>query len=169
MHLNVKPELLREVEDAISYNSSSTFSHAESMIMDLLKILIEGGIVTIEDDNVELWSIEDYKNWKKDKEYLSFLNTDTLVRRITKSVFTVSKNEIEKIENSIHYNVAASVKSAESALIRIFQNLIISEPVLIEETGQTLSSIADYNLWIKGKAFENYDSKKLIALMKNND
>ncbi len=168
MNLKIQLKYIKEVEDAISYNSSSTLGHAESMIADILKVLIEGGTVTIEGENTELKTIEDFKNWKRGKKYLSALNTDNLIRSITKSVYIVSKHDIEQIENSIHHNASTTVKAAETTLFRILRNLIIAEPVFIQENGQTLRSLSDYDKWIKGKVFENYDSTTLMEIMRKN-
>jgi len=79
---NINPNEDEEIEQAIGYNSASTERFAKRKIIELLKTLINGDSIVIEDIGVELKTIEEYKSWKRDREYLNTYNTDQLIAEI---------------------------------------------------------------------------------------
>ncbi len=80
--MKINLQHIEEIEQAIGYNSASTEGFAKRKIIELLKTLINGDSIVIEDIGVELKTIEEYKSWKRDREYLNTYNTDQLIAEI---------------------------------------------------------------------------------------
>lgn len=83
MRINLK--YIEDIEGAIGYNSASTEAYAKRKIIELIKTLLNGDSIVIEDIGVELKTIEEYKLWKRDREYLNTYNTDNLIEEIKES------------------------------------------------------------------------------------
>lgn len=71
-----------KIKEAIQYNSSTSISFARNQSKEILKILHKGNTIEIEELDITLNNIEEYKAWKKDKEYLNLFNTDILLSEI---------------------------------------------------------------------------------------
>ena len=82
MKINIKH--IEEIEQVIGYNSASTDGYAKRKITELLKTLLNGDSILIEDIGVELKTVEEYKSWKRNREYLNTYNTDHLIAEIKK-------------------------------------------------------------------------------------
>ena len=82
--MKINLSYIENIEEAIGYNSASTEGYAKRKIIELLKTLLDGDSIIIEDIGVELKTIEDYKLWKENRIYLNTYNTDHLIAEIRK-------------------------------------------------------------------------------------
>lgn len=82
--MKISINYIEEIEQAIGYNSASTESYAKKKITELLKSLLKGDSIIIKDIGVELKNVDEYKFWKRDREYLNTYNTDHLIAEIKK-------------------------------------------------------------------------------------
>ena len=80
--MKISSEYIKDIEGAITYNSASTDGYARARIIDMVKAILSGETLTIENENIELKTIGDYKNWIKNNEILNLYNTEELIKEL---------------------------------------------------------------------------------------
>lgn len=78
----VQSEYFDKIEIAIDYNHASSFGWAKRQIKLVLNAFLEGKNLVIEDLNLRLTSIEEYKEWKKERDKLNIFNSEELIKEI---------------------------------------------------------------------------------------
>ena len=71
-----------DIEEAVLHNSASTDGYARRQLKHVLNAFLENKTVIIKDIDVELHSIEEYKEWKKDRDLLNRYNSEILIKEI---------------------------------------------------------------------------------------
>ncbi|MEP7198156.1 MAG: hypothetical protein ABI851_16680 [Saprospiraceae bacterium] len=88
--LTINSDYFDEIERAVDDNCASSMGFARSRLKNILNAFLENKIVVIEDLNISFSSIEEYKNWKSNREKLNIFNSDILINEIKLSK---SRNE----------------------------------------------------------------------------
>lgn len=83
----ITKDYLKKMEDLYYYNSASTSGFCKKMSYDMVKALVKGESLIIEDENLEIKTIEEYMEWKKPYEYLNGAITKELITRAEKELF----------------------------------------------------------------------------------
>jgi len=78
----VNSEYFNQIEEAIDYNQSSSMGWAKRQLKLILNAFLNGKIVIIEDIGIELKTLEEYKEWKNDREKLNIFNSELLINEI---------------------------------------------------------------------------------------
>ena len=78
--MKITAAFIKDIEGAITYNSASTDGYARARIIDMINAILSGETLIIENENLELKTIEDYKIWVNKNEILNQYNTNELIK-----------------------------------------------------------------------------------------
>ncbi len=78
----VTTQLFSQIEDAIGQNTASSVGWAKRQLKVVLNVFLENKSLVIEDINIRLTNIEEYKKWKKERDKLNHFNSEELIKEI---------------------------------------------------------------------------------------
>lgn len=82
----VQSDYFDKIEMAIDYNQSTSIGWAKRQLKLVLNAFLENKTVVIEDLNIRLTKIEEYKVWKKNRDKLNLFNSEELINEIKLSI-----------------------------------------------------------------------------------
>ena len=83
--MRITSEYVKDIEGAITYNSASTDGYARARILDMIKAILSGETLTVENGNLSLTTIDDFKTWIRSNEILNYYNVDELLKELKRS------------------------------------------------------------------------------------